>query len=95
MVGRSGKSSVPDGFVEQFEQVRADIERVSMERAQCLQELQQERTHSRQRHQQLVDTITAALQSRDASLGALHRLEQHCRDQGLDISGLAVYEVVF
>jgi len=79
--------------MEQFEEMRTEIDRVTQERTQSLQELQQERSHSRQRHQQLVDTITAALQSRDASLGALHRLEQFCRDQGLDISGLAVYEV--
>ena len=80
--------------MEQMDELRAEIDRVSQERAQSLQELQQERTHSRQRHQQLVDSITAALQSRDASLGALHRLEQFCSDQmGLDISGLAIYEV--
>jgi hypothetical protein len=95
LVCRSGKGSLPDGglLLEQVDEVRAEIDRVSQERAQSMQELQQERMHSRQRHQQLVDSITAALQSRDASLGALHRLELFCRDQGLDLSGLAVYEV--
>ncbi len=88
---------MPDGglLLEQVDEMRAEIDRVSQERAQSMQELQQERTHSRQRHQQLVDSITAALQSRDASLGALHRLELFCRDQGLDISGLAIYEVSY
>jgi len=56
------------------------------------QDLVNERTHGRSRHGHLVETLTAALQARDAALGALKRLEGFCNERGVEINGLAVYE---
>ena len=58
------------------------------------QEVTSERVQGRGRHAHLVETLTAALQARDAALGALKRLEEFCTQRGVDIDGLAVYEVI-
>ncbi len=57
------------------------------------QDLVSERAQGRTRHSHLVETLTAALQARDAALGALKRLESFCHERHLDVNGLAVYEV--
>ena len=79
--------------MQQFEQMRQGLETLHAELAASQQDLAQERAQSRSRHANLVENLTATLQARDAALGALKRLEQYCVERGLDITGLAIYEV--
>lgn len=76
-----------------FEQTQQELEAMHGEMTSLQQDLVNERTHGRSRHGHLVETLTAALQARDAALGALKRLEGFCNDRGIEINGLAVYEV--
>lgn len=94
LASRSGKGSAPsEGMSLQFEQMQRELETMHNEMASLQQDLTAERSQSRQRHGHLVETLTAALQARDAALGALKRLEGFCADNGVEIAGLAIYEV--
>ena len=79
--------------MQQIEQLRQALERAHSESSGLQQELLTERAEGRGRHHVLVESLTKALQARDAALAALRRLEQFCVDKGLDIHGLAIYEV--
>ena len=76
-----------------FEQTQQELEAMHSEMTSLQQDLVSERAQGRTRHSHLVETLTAALQARDAALGALKRLESFCHERHLDINGLAVYEV--
>lgn len=76
-----------------FEQTQQELEAMHSEMTSLQQDLVSERAQGRTRHSHLVETLTAALQARDAALGALKRLESYCHDRHVDINGLAVYEV--
>jgi hypothetical protein len=88
---RSGKVSGAES--SPLEQVQREMEGLHSEVSALQQELTAERAQGRSRHAHLVETLTAALQARDAALGALKRLEDFCQQRGLDVNGLAVYEV--
>lgn len=76
-----------------FEQTQQELEAMHGEMTSLQKDLVNERAHGRSRHGHLVETLTAALQARDAALGALKRLEGYCAERGVEINGLAVYEV--
>lgn len=76
-----------------MEHVQQEMENLHSDMNALQQELTTERQQGRGRHAHLVETLTSALQARDAALGALKRLEEHCTQRGLDIANLAVYEV--
>lgn len=78
-----------------FEETQREMEAMHGEMSSLQQDLVNERAQSRNRHGHLVETLTAALQARDAALGALKRLESFCQERGIDINGLAVYQVIF
>ena len=87
-------SNLNEGFTDHFEQVNKELMNMNNEITKLQQELYQEKTNQKTRHSQLIETLKSSLQIRDASLGALKRLEQYCIDQGLDITGYAIYEVI-
>jgi hypothetical protein len=90
---RSGKNSTHGPAEGLHEQLQLELENVLVELSSAQQDLATERAQSKNRHSNLVETLTSALQARDAALGALKRLEQFCVDNELDITGLAIYEV--
>jgi chromosome segregation ATPase len=92
---RTGKGQSQDGGMQQFDQLRLALEASDAEIHSLQQELGSEKTRGRHRHVQLVDDLTRTLQARDAALSALHRLEKFCSERGVDIKGLAIYEVNF
>jgi ribosomal protein L22 len=76
-----------------MEHVQQEMENLHSDMNALQQELTTERQQGRGRHAHLVETLSSALQARDAALGALKRLEEHCTQRGMDIASLAVYEV--
>lgn len=89
---RSGKGS-NNADIQPLEQMQRDMDAMHSEMNALQQEVASERVQGRGRHAHLIETLTAALQARDAALGALKRLEEFCNQRGVDIDGLAVYEV--
>ncbi len=91
---RPGKQSVAaDSHQQQLEQLRTALSVAESEAAALQQDLVAEKSRGRQRHVQLVEDLTKTLQARDAALSALRRLEKFCSERGVDIKGLAIYEV--
>lgn len=79
--------------MEHFDQMNKELINMNNEITNLQYELNNEKTNQKTRHSQLIQVLKTSLQVRDASLGALKRLEQYCIDQGLDITGYAIYEV--
>lgn len=81
-------------MLQQYEQVREALEKSQDEVNILQQDLTHERMQGRRKHLRLIDDLTKALQTRDAALAALKRLEKYCIDHGLDVKGMTIYEVI-
>lgn len=90
---RSGKGQGAEGYIEQLDQMRNGFETMHTEITTLQQDLIQQRLQSKNNHHHLIETLTNTLQARDAGMAALKRLEQYCKENKFDITGLAMYEV--
>lgn len=79
--------------MQHFEHMKAALDNAEGEVASLQADLASEKSRGRKRHLQLVEDLTKTLQARDAALSALRRLEKVCVERGVDIHGLAIYEV--
>ena len=93
--GSAGAAGSKSDEAQPFEQIQQEMEVLHSEVNALQQDLASERAQGRGRHAHLVETLTAALQARDAALGALKRLEEFCTQRSVDIDGLAIYEVIY
>jgi uncharacterized protein YoxC len=88
---RPGRDNASEGLMLQFEQTSHSLEQCEAEIKELKQSLIEEKASHRHRHSSLIEELSKALQARDASLQAVKRLEECCKEAG--IKHVAVYEV--
>lgn len=81
-----------EDLLRQLEQTRTALESAHSDVEMLSQELDRQRADGKQRHGQLVEELTKALQGRDAAMSALQRLETHCHHHGWDIKTLEKFK---
>lgn len=81
---KSSKDSNSEILMKEIERLNLSLETSEKSTLKLYDQLSLEHQNSRTRHHKLIECLVKTLQSKDAAIAAVHRIEDYCMQTGLD-----------
>jgi predicted RNase H-like nuclease (RuvC/YqgF family) len=81
---KSNKDSDTDILIKEIERLNFSIETLEKSALMLRDQLSMEHQNSRTRHHKLIECLVETLQTKDAAIAAVQRIEEYCMQTGLD-----------